>query len=206
MKVEKRTESLQVVRKMKKVPGVLFGRSITPVSIQMDELELLEIYKANGLTQTFTVTLGKTNHPVYIKHIQKDIINRNHILNVELLKVEKGDMIAAKVPLHIIGRDLVEKAGFIVQIINGDIEVEYEAGSGIARVDVDISTLKAKDAVHVRDVKFPEGIKVLDDQDQMLIHVTEQRAAEVVAEPVVISTETPVAEEPKAKVKEEKDR
>lgn len=204
MKVEKRTETLQVVRKMKKVPGVLFGRSITPISIQMDEHELLEVYKANGLTQTFTVTLGKTSHPVYIKHIQKDIINRSHILNVELLKVEKGDMISAKVPLHIIGRDIVERAGFIVQIVSGDIDVEYEAGSGIARVDVDITNLKAKDAVHVRDVKFPEGIKVLDDLDQMLIHIIEQRAAEVEAEPVVISTETPVVEEPKAKNKEEK--
>ncbi|HAQ56639.1 MAG TPA: 50S ribosomal protein L25 [Acholeplasmatales bacterium] len=204
MKVEKRTESLQVVRKMKKVPGVLFGRSIDSVSIQMDEHELLEIFKKNGLTQTFTVTLGKTDHSVYIKHIQKDIINRSHILNVELLQVEKGDMISAKVPLHIIGRDIVERAGFIVQIVSGDIEVEYEAGSGVARVDVDITNLKAKDAVRVRDVKFPAGIRIIDDPDQMLIHVTEQRAAEVVEEPVVISTEEPVVEEPKAKVKEEK--
>jgi len=205
MKVEKRTETLQAVRKLRKVPGVLFGKSITPVSIQMDELELLEIYKTNGLTQTFTVTLGKKDYAVYIKHIQKDIINRNHILNVELLKVEKGDMISAKVPLHIIGRDVVEHAGFIVQVASDDIEVEYEAGSGITRVDVDITNLKAKDMVRVRDVKFPETIKVVDEPDKMLIHVTEQKAAEVVAEPVVVTTEQqPAVEEPKAKAKEER--
>jgi|GEM_PF-1237321 len=206
MKIEKRTETVQAVRKMNKVPGVLFGRSITPVSIQIDELELREVYKANGLTQTFTATLGKANHSVYIKHIQRDIINRNHFLNVELLKVEKGDRITANVPLHIIGREAIERQGLIVQVVSDDIEVEYEAGSGIARVDVDITGMKVKDMLHVKDVKFPEGIKVLDDMDKMLIHITEQKVVEVVAEPVAATTELPVVEEPKVKAKEEKER
>jgi large subunit ribosomal protein L25 len=206
MNIEKRTESLQIVRKSKKVPGVLFGKSITPVSIQMDELELQEIYRVNGLTQTFTVKLGKESHLVYLKNIQKDIINRNHILNAELLKVGKGDMIAAKIPLHIIGKDVIEHAGYLVKIIEDEIEVEYEAGKGIARIDVDISEMKVNDTLHIIDVKFPKGIKVVDDPNQVLVIIAEQRTVEEVVEKVEEKIEASVEEEQKPKSKEDNKR
>jgi large subunit ribosomal protein L25 len=199
MNIEKRTENLPIVRKMNKVPGVLFGKSITPVSIQMDELELQEIYRINGKTQTFTVKLGKETHTVYIKNIQKDIINRNHILNVELLKVGKGDMITAKIPLHIIGKEIIEHQGHLVQVVGDDIEVEYEAGKGISRIDVDISNMKVKETLHIHDVQFPQGIKVIDDVDKVLIVIAEPRIIEEVAEKTEEKTEAPVSEEPKSK-------
>ncbi len=207
MKIEKRTDRLRIVRKMNKVPGVLFGKSITPVSIQVDELELQDIYWKNGKTQTFIVKLGKESHQVYIKDIQKDIVNRNHFLSVELLKVTKDDIISAKLPLHIIGRDVVEREGFLVQVIEDVIEVEYAVGKGVSRIDVDISNMKVKDTLHIRDVQLPEGIKVVDDVDKLLIQVAEQRIAEEEPEEeeedVVI--EIPVVEEPKPKQKDKED-
>jgi large subunit ribosomal protein L25 len=199
MKIEKRTESLNAVRKMNKVPGVLFGKSITPVSIQVDAMELQEAFRDNGLTQTFNVKLGRESYSVYIKNIQRDILNRNHFLNVELLKIDKGDRISAKIPLHILGRDVVEHKGYIVQVVCDDIDVEYEAGKGVSRIDVDITNLKVKDMIHVRDVVFPEGIHVLDEPDKMLIHITEQRIVEVEPEAAPASTEQQPVEEPAPK-------
>lgn len=195
MNIEKRTESLAKVRKQNKVPGVLFGKSITPVSIQIDALELAEAFRQNGKTQTFPVKLGRETHQVYIKNLQKDIVNRNLILNVELLKVGKGDMITAKIPIHVIGRDAIEKEGWLLQVVADDIEVEYEAGSGIQRVDVDVSKMKAREVLHVADVVFPKGIKVLDDPSKALIHIAEQR---IIEEPVVEAAATTETAAPEA--------
>ncbi|MDD4596171.1 MAG: 50S ribosomal protein L25 [Candidatus Izemoplasmatales bacterium] len=178
MNIEKRTEKLGIIRKLNKIPGVLYGKSISPISIQMDEKDLREIYRTNGLTQTFTVKLGKASHQVYIKNLQKDIVNRSLILNVELMKVGKGDIISGKVPLHIIGREAIEHAGYLVKVIEDEIKVEYEAGQGITKIDVDISNMKVTEMLRIKDVLFPQGIKVIDDPEKVLIHITEQRIAE----------------------------
>jgi large subunit ribosomal protein L25 len=204
MKIEKRTEKLSAIREMNKVPGVLFGKSITPVSIQVDENELQDTYLTHGKTQTFTAKLGKESHQVYIKQIQMDIINRTHILNVELLKVDKDDTITAKVPLHIIGKDEIEKEGYIVQVIDDSVEVEYNAGKGVSHIDVDITGMKVHDMVHIKDVKFPKGIKNVDSPERMLIHIVEQRIEKEVVEDENEVVEAPVVvEEPKAKSKTE---
>ncbi len=202
MKIEIRTDRLRIVRKMNKVPGVIFGKSITPVSIQMDELELQDVYKKNGKTQTFIVKLGKESHQVYIKDIQKDIVNRNHILSVELLKVTEHDIITAKLPLHIIGRDAIEREGFLVQVVEDVIEVEFAPGKGVSKIDVDISNMKVKDVLHIRDIQLPEGIKVVDDLDKLLVHIAEQRTIEEEPEEEEVTTELPIAEEPKPKQKD----
>ena len=206
MNIEKRTESLGVVRKLKKVPGVLFGKSITPVPIQMDELELKETVRINGLTQTFTVKLGKASHQVYIKNLQKDLINRSHILNVELLKVGKGDIITGKVPVHLLGKEVIERAGYLVKLIEDEIDVEYEVGQGILRIDIDISKMKVTETLRVKDVVFPATIKVTDDPEKALVHIAEQRVAEEAPVAVEEKIETPVVEEPKAKFKEDNKR
>jgi len=203
MKIEKRTEKLSAVRKMNKVPGVLFGKAIASVSIQVDETELQDLYYTHGKTKTFMVKLGKESHQVYIKQIQTDIINRNHFLNVELLKVDEFDTITAKVPLHIIGKDEIEKAGLIVQVIDDSIEVEFPAGKGVTHIDVDISGLKVHDMVHISDVKFPKGITNVDSPEKMLIHIVEQRTEKEVVEDEDGVVETPVVEEPKVKSKTE---
>jgi len=203
MKIEKRTEKLRIVREKKMVPGVLFGKSITPISIQVDENELHEVFNQYGKTQTFVVKLGKASHQVYIKGIQNDIINRNHILSVELLKVDKDDTISAQVPLHIIGKDLLEKEGYIVQIVDKDIEVEYQAGNAISQIDVDISAMKVRESFHIRDVKFPNGVKVVEDLDKVLIHISESKFVEKAAEEVKEEVPLIVTEEPKPKSKED---
>jgi large subunit ribosomal protein L25 len=203
MKIEKRTDKLRIVREKKLVPGVLFGKSITPMSIQVDENELHEVFNQYGKTQTFVVKLGKASHQVYIKGIQNDIINRNHILSVELLKVDKDDTISAQVPLHIIGKDLLEKEGYIVQIVDKDIEVEYQAGNAISQIDVDISAMKVRESLHVRDVKFPKGVKVVEALDKVLIHIAESKFVDKVAEEVKEEVPQAVTEEPKPKSKEE---
>lgn len=206
MKIEVRTDNVKSVRKLNKVPGVLYGKSITPVSIQVDEKELNETFRANGKTQTFTIKLGKESHEVYIKDIQKDVLKLNHYLNVDLLKVDKGDTITAKVPLHIIGKEIIQEHGFIVQVIGDTIEVEYPAGQRISQIEVDISNMHVRDLLHVSDVKFPEGVIVIDDAEKVLIHIAEMRTLEVEPEEdeEEEEEEAEVAEEPKPKAKEER--
>jgi len=173
MKIEKRTDSLRDVRGSHKIPGVLFGKTIEPISIQVDEKPFHDMYSEKGMTQTFEIKIGRTKHLVYIKDIQRDIIKHNQFLNIKLQKVSKDDTITADIPLHITGREAVEKPGIIISIPNDTLEVEYNVGSGVASIDVDVSELKVGDSLHVKDLDIPEGLKVLVDPEQTVVSVIE---------------------------------
>lgn len=173
MKIEKRTESLRLVRGAQKVPGVIFGKTITPISIQVEDKELKDTLRTYGQTQVFKVKLGKATHQVYVKDVQKDVLNPTKILNVKLLKVSADDTIKANVPLNIIGRENVERPGVLLHILADQIEVEYGVGKGVSSIDVDISELKIGDGLLVKDLTLPEGLHSLEDEEKMLISVSE---------------------------------
>lgn len=175
MKIEKRTENLKQVRSANKVPGVLYGRTIQPISIQLDEKELGDLLNKYGRTQTFNVKIEKESHQVYIKDIQKDIINKSHYLSFDFHKVESGDTISAKVPLHFIGKTVIQDNGYLVQVVDDAIEVEYPAGKKISHIEVDISHLSLHDVLHIKDVLLPVGIKLNDDENKVVVHIAERK-------------------------------
>ncbi|MDY0278029.1 MAG: 50S ribosomal protein L25 [Acholeplasma sp.] len=178
MKLEKRTETLKSVRESNKIPGVLFGKTIEPEAIQINEKDFLEAFKNFGLTQTFEVKLGRKKHNVYIKDIQRHHINHNLFLNVKLLKVVEGDLIHSHLPIHLLGKEKIEKPGIIVQLLSDSIEVEYGIGSSVNHIDLDVSNLKVGDSVTVGDLSIPEGINVLDDHDKAVLNVSETKYVE----------------------------
>ncbi|MFA7075323.1 MAG: 50S ribosomal protein L25 [Candidatus Izemoplasmatales bacterium] len=180
MKLEKRTESLKSVREGHKVPGVIFGKSIEPEAIQIDEKEFNAAYHQYGLTQTFDVKLGRKKLSVYIKEVQRHHINHNVFLNVKLHKVVAGDMIKAALPINLIGKEAVEKPGIIIQLLADSVEVEYGIGEGISHIDIDVSNLEIGQSIKVEDLKLPDGIMILDSMEKLIVNVVETRYEEEV--------------------------
>jgi len=178
MKIEKRTESLKAVRELNKIPGVIFGKTIEPESIQIEEKDFKEAFKEYGMTKTFEVKLGRKKHNVYIKEVQRDMINHNLFLNVKLLKVMAGDTIKASLPIKFIGKDKIEKPGVIVQILTDTVEVEYGVGKGISHIDLDISDLNIGDSVQVKDLVVPEDIEIVEDMEKSILSVSETKYIE----------------------------
>jgi len=198
--IEKRTESLQVVRSKLKVPGVMSGKNFTPISIQVDEKDLQDLFKQYGITHTFKVKLGKETHQVYIKNVQRDPMNHKKFLNVKLQKVKSGDSIKTDVPIHVLGRETIDKTHVIIQIISDSIDVEYPIDKDVSRIDVDISHLKVGENIHLRDLKLPEYIILHDDPNKILVTVSE---AAIVKKAEVEAETSEVAKETEIKIKEE---
>jgi len=173
LNIEKRTEALSVVRANEKVPGVLSGKNFNPISIQIAEKDLHDLFKEFGCTHTFKVKFGKETHTVYIKNVQRDPMNHKRFLNVKLQRVKSGDSIKTDLPIHVIGKELIDKPHIIIQIISDTISVEYPIDKDLSRIDVDVSKLKVGDNIHLRDLKLPDFLILHDDLNKILITVTE---------------------------------
>src|SRR5690554_2667014 len=117
MKIEKRIEKVNKIRKNGFAPGVLFGKDIDSTPIQADTKELLQTYKTYGRSKTFKVKLDRKNHDVYFKDVQIVISRPNDIVHFSLLKVSAKDKITAEIPIVLLGKHEVEKEGLLAQQI-----------------------------------------------------------------------------------------
>lgn len=182
MKIEKRIEKVNKIRRDGLVPGVIYGKDIESTPIQVEAKELFQIYKAYGRNKTFKVKLEKKNHDVYFKDIQMVISRPNDIVHFSLLKVSAKDKITAEIPIVLLGKHEVEKDGLLVQQIMQSLEVEYPANASVDRIDVDISQLKLGDAVYVKDVVLPEKASTKVNEEEMIANVIYPKIKEEIEE------------------------
>ncbi len=172
MLCEKRTEKLAVIRNDHKVPGVIYGKKMESIPVQVDYKEFLKTYRQYGKSMTFKIKLAGKSHTVYFKAIQVDPINQLNFLHFDLQKVGATDTITAQIPLYLIGKDIVEKKGLVVQQLISSVETEFPVSKGISNFELNVSELEGNDTLHIKDIELPEGFKILNAAEQMIVNVS----------------------------------
>ena len=172
MKLEPRTIKGRKMRNTDLTPGVLYGKGMESVPVQVNTNEFHKMYKAKGTSKTFEVTLEGKKHIVYIKEAQSGYDNFHIKVHFDLIKVAKDDTMTSKINLVFLNHEEVEKRGLIVQSVMNTIEVEYGVGSGISKLELDVTGLQANDTLVVSDIKPPKGVKILEDMDATVVSIS----------------------------------
>jgi len=173
MKVEKRTEKVKHLRQKGLVPGVIYGHNFENVNIQMPKLDLSKAVREFGTSKTFSIKLGKEKHIVYIKEYQNDYMDNSSFLHFDLVKVASDDTLTASVTLHFVGKEKFLKSTKVLTTNLDELEIEYLVGTGISHLDVDVSELTDEQPIYVKDLVLPEGIKVLNDLEEVVCSLNE---------------------------------
>lgn len=184
MKLQERQDKVKVLRANDQIPGVLYGKGIEPISVQVDYQELRKALLEFGTSMTFEVTLGNDTHLVYCKEYQEDFLHNYKAIHFDLVKVSTDDVISAEVHIDFLNRDQVGVAGKVLSLNLTELEVEYQVGSGINHIDVDCLALKEVDAIYVKDVTVPEGVTILNDPEQVVCNLTNVAEEKVETEEV----------------------
>jgi large subunit ribosomal protein L25 len=171
MKLEKRTEKLKTVRDNQLVPGVVYGHGIDPTPVQTPYTDFVDAYREYGKSMTFKTKLGGKTHMVYFKDVQIDPIRQNNVLHFDLQKVSASETISADIPVELIGKEVVEKKGLVVEQIEQVVETEFPAGSGISNFELDVTNLEGNDTLTVADLDLPEGFKALEEDERIIVAV-----------------------------------
>ncbi|MFH5881979.1 50S ribosomal protein L25 [Liberiplasma polymorphum] len=172
MKIELRNEPLKEVRADNMIPGVIYGKRIDSTPVKVDYKEFMKNYYQHGKSMTFKIKLDGKSHQVYIKDVQLDPLNQRNVVHFDLIKVTATSTITADIPVHLINKDTVEAKGYVVQQIANAVHTEYGVGKGINNFQVDVEGLEQGDALYIKDLNVPEGIKILDDPEKMIVNVT----------------------------------
>jgi large subunit ribosomal protein L25 len=194
MKIQIRTKKGSKVRNVNTVPGVLYGKGMKATSITADTMEFSKTFRKMGSSKTFEVSLEGEKHLVYIKEVQPLPSNINQARHFDLVKVSKDDTMTSKVRIYFANRDAIGKKGLILNTVINNLEIEYAVGKGISQLELDVENLEEHDTLRVSDIAIPEGVKVLNNLEDVVVTVSRPKE-EVIEEEVVEGEVTEIEEE-----------
>jgi large subunit ribosomal protein L25 len=187
-------KQVKAIRREGKLPAVIYGRHIDPISVELDLRDASRSLTGLAPSTLVTVNVDGETHRTLVREKQRNKLS-GMLLHVDFLAVSMTERLRSQVYLEIVGlapavRDF---EGVLVTGLE-EVEVECLPNDLPERITVDISSLDGiGDGVYVRDLMIPEGVKILEDPDSMVVLVTAQAAAE---EEAVAEVEEVVGEEP----------
>jgi len=195
------------MRRAGKVPAIVYGGGKDPVPISVPTRNVTDLIKKSehGIRSIFLLKLegvDKQRHAM-IKDIQLDPIT-HEIEHIDFVRIVMDEVVRVLVPVHTTGTAAGLKVGGLLDFQVREIHVECLPGIIPDEISVDISPLEVNHFFRISDLQIPEGVKVLDDMDRVVVSISAPRKEEEEA-PIEVAAEGAVEPEVirKGKVEEE---
>lgn len=138
-----------------------------------------------------------------LKDYQKDPI-RGELLHSDFFEVSLTEEVRITVHVATLGEPIgVKRDAGILQHTLREIEIECLPDKIPGKIEIDISKLEIGQSIHVRDLRFEEGVKVLTDPGDVIVTVIAPIAEEVA--PVAVEAAPAEAAEPEVVKKGKKE-
>lgn len=206
------------------IPAVVYGEGKASMAIKVSHHELVRLlhqHRLENAVLNLKIKDDKKNKPrsCLIKDIQHDPVTGD-VIHVDFNEVSLTKVIKVNVPVAAKGEPAgVKQEGGSLEHILWEVEVECLPTDIPKEIEVDVSQLKMGESIHVRDIKFPANIKVMNSPDAMVLLVAapvkeeapveaaegqEQQEPEVIKEKKEAPAESQEEEKEKEKEKEKK--
>lgn len=182
------------------IPGILYGPNIEPIPIKLEkkttEKIITHITSHNIMAEMKLKKNGEEEIiSVILKDIQTDPI-RDKIIHLDFYKLSSERTVIMEVPVVIKNKSIGEEKGGILEHLLREIKVEGLPKDIPEYIEVDIKNLDFGHAILVKDIKLPPNIKVVEDENQVVVTVLkpkeiieEEKVEEVIEQPTVITQE-----------------
>lgn len=176
-----------VARKLRaigRVPGILYGPSMEPITLDLDEKEVLTLIQSKGLNRIIALTVdgapGDSNHICLIKDMQRDVYQQR-ITHLDLRKLDLNEKVVVSVRLTLDGEQVVRgKGGIVEQMVRG-IRVRTKPNDIPTGFSADISSLRLGQTITVGQVELPEGVELVDNADSPIVNIFAARGSAMAA-------------------------
>src|SRR5215510_6281048 len=163
------------LRREGKVPGVLYGQGeCLLLTIEPDSLVKILKAQAGGaalVSLTLTGAKSKPHRTALLRDFQVDPVE-GHVLHADLFEISMDKPIRVKVPLHLTGgMPAGVKEGGILHHNMRELHIECLPSALPDFIEVDASTLKIGQGIHLKEITKKDGLRYMDDPDQMVVSV-----------------------------------
>jgi large subunit ribosomal protein L25 len=171
------------------LPSVVYFHGKDALPIKFSKSALLKLVHQHRL-ESVIINLkikedGKAkSRPCLVKEIQYDPVSED-IIHIDFNEISLTEAIKVNVSIQAKGEAIgVKHEGGSLEHILWEIEVECLPTNIPKNIAVDVSALKLGEAIHVKDIVFPAGVKPLNDPAAIVLHVAAPMKEEVLVEAV----------------------
>jgi large subunit ribosomal protein L25 len=174
--VEKRQETgkgaARSLRRKDVIPGILYrGGGSLPIKLPKKEvMQFINTTSGQQVMVNLHFNDGESKLAL-IKDFQVDP-TRRELLHADFFEVSLTEKLKVSVHISVVGEPIgVKRDNGILQYHVREIEIECLPDKIPGHVDIDVSGLEIGQAIHVRDLKLEEGIRVLSDPGEVIVNV-----------------------------------
>jgi large subunit ribosomal protein L25 len=155
------------------VPAIVYGGKSGNVSVAVDPKALQKVLRSEAGRNTILKLeiAGEGATSAILKSWQVDPVREN-FLHADFYRIAMDVALRVTVPIAIKGEARgVKTEGGILELVIRQIEIECLPGDIPERIEVDVADLGLNQALRVSDLPVTAKVKVLQNPDQVVVHV-----------------------------------
>src|SRR6266508_4205352 len=149
-----------------RIPAVVYGHGMTPVSIAVDRREVRHSLSTSAaLNAVIDLELDADTHPTVVRQLQRDPVRRT-VTHIDFQVVNLNEEITVDVPIVLEGeaRGVLSNDGLVEQGLN-TLSVSTTPRNIPDNITYDVTDLQIGDVVRVGDLALPDGVTTTADPE-----------------------------------------
>jgi len=160
------------------IPGVLYGRGKEPEALTVSPDALRKALKtSHGLNTVLTLKFegGKPQRLALLKDWDQELTTQR-LLHADFVEISLDRAVRVEVPLHVVGKSKGVTDGGILDVIRHVLVVDALPANIPTAIEIDVTELAVGDALHIGELKLPEGVKAVGNTALAVVSVVAPKA------------------------------
>ncbi len=189
-----------------RVPAIIYGRQAKPQNLEVSAKEFGDLIH-HSVSENLLVDLSIENDArakrlALVQEIQHYPLD-GKVLHVDFHEVAENEKVTVNVPVETTGEAAgVKNSGGVLEHVLFKLKVRSLPKDLPEQIVVDVSHLELGKAIHIGEIKLPEGVEILGDKNIPVIAVAMPRTEE---EEAAATEAAPVAAGDVEMIKEKKE-
>lgn len=166
-----------------KVPGVVYGRGMDPVAIEVDRRQFVQALQTDaGMNVLLELKIDGSTITTLARQIQRDPV-RGTLLHADFVKVDMNVEVEAEIPLHVVGGEDAPgvREGGVLEHPFFTVTVKALPANLPESVEVDASALAIGDSLRISDIPAMDGVEFVQDPETVVVSVAQPVSEEQLA-------------------------
>jgi large subunit ribosomal protein L25 len=172
------------LRRAGRVPATIYGRQAKPQNLEINAKEISDLIH-HSVSENLLVDLSvesdaRSKRLALVKEIQHHPID-GKVLHVDFHEVAENEKVTVQVPVETTGEAAgVKTGGGTLEHVLFKLKVRCLPKDLPEQIVIDVTALEIGKAVHLGEIKAPEGVEILGDKHLTVVAVAAPRAEEEV--------------------------
>lgn len=166
-----------------KVPGVVYGRGMDPVAVEVDRRQFIQALQTDaGMNVLLGLELDGETITTLPRQLQRDPV-RGTLLHADFVKVDLTVEVEAEVPVHLIGGDQAPgvREGGVLEHPMHTVTVKCLPTEVPESIEADVSHLTIGDSLRISELASTGKFEFIQDPETVVASVAQPVSEEELA-------------------------